>query len=131
MCENVEEVFWIGGELHVDDILCWEESGGQWNVDVVDWIGAVEVICVFVVRECVGVLDWLSWSDIEEEGNVDGDDWELGCDRQHGGVGEIWSEKPGVVENVSVEVERWTWELEVLELEEELKTVGWHHRWYW
>ena len=74
MCENGEEVFWIGGELHVDDILYWEESGGRWNVDVVVGIDVVEVICVSVARECVGVLDWLSWSDTEEGENVDGDD---------------------------------------------------------
>ena len=57
MCGNGEEEFWSGGELHVDDTLYWEESDGRWNVDVVDWIDAVEVICVSVVKECVGVLD--------------------------------------------------------------------------
>ena len=56
MCGNGEEEFWSGGELHVDDMY-WEESDGRWNVDVVDWIDAVEVICVSVVKECVGVLD--------------------------------------------------------------------------
>ena len=45
---------------------------------------------------------------------MDGDDWELDCGPRHGDVGEIWSGIPCVVENVSVQVERWTWELEVL-----------------
>ena len=49
MCGNGEEVFWSGGDLHVGDTLCWEESDGRWSVDVVDWIDNVEVICVSVL----------------------------------------------------------------------------------
>ena len=101
MCGNGEEVFWSGGELHVDDTLYWEESDGQWSVDVVDWIDVVEEICVFVVMECVCVSDWWSWSDVEEEVSVDGDDWDQDCGEHHGEVGEIWSGSPCVVGNVS------------------------------
>ena len=131
MCGNGEEVFWSGDDLHVGDTLCWEESDGRWSVDVVDWIDNVEVICVSVVMECVCVSDWLSWSDGEEEGSVDGDGLDQDCGVRHGEVVEIWSGIPGVVENVSVEVEKWTWEHEVLVHEEELKAVGWRRRWQW
>ena len=31
----------------------------------------MEVICVSVVMEFVGVLDWWLWSDVEGEENVD------------------------------------------------------------
>ena len=54
-------------------------------------IDVVEVICVFVVMESAGVLDWWLWSDVEGEGNVDVDDSELDCGGMHDVVGEIWT----------------------------------------
>ena len=131
MCVNGEEVFWSGGEHQVVDTLCWEESVGQWSVDVVDWTDVVEGICVFVVMECVGVSDWWSWSDVEGEVSVDGDGWDQDCGEHHSEVGEIWNGSPFVVENVSVDVEKWTWELGVVVHEVELKTVGWRCPWQW
>ena len=71
MRENGEEVSWIGGELLEGDIPYLEESGGWWDVDVVVEIGVVEVICVCMVMECVGVSDWWLWNDVAEEGSVD------------------------------------------------------------
>ena len=71
MRENGGEVSWTGGEHRGDDILYSEESGGWQVVDVVVGSDVVEAICVFVVMEFVGVLDWWLWSDVEGEESVD------------------------------------------------------------
>ena len=71
MRENGEEVSWTGGEHRGDDILYSEESDGWQDVDVVVGIDVVEVICVSVVMEFVGVLDWWLWSDVEGAESVD------------------------------------------------------------
>ena len=71
MRENGEEVSWTAGEHRGDDILYSEESDGWQVVDVVVGIDVVEVICVSVVMEFVGVLDWWLWSDVEGAESVD------------------------------------------------------------
>ena len=121
---EIEAVVFVSGDCLVDGTLYWEESDGQWSVGVVDGTDALEVICVSVVKEYDGVLDWW-WSGDEVGENVDGGDWELDCGWWHGDVGEIWSGTPCVVVTVSLKLERWTWELEVLVHEEELKTADW------